>query len=78
MPRRSKVLFLDEIQYWILFGNQGTKVWRGNSEEAHHPRHSVRSQVENFQSVMIQDAVLPAHHGKTPLLTIILPGLFGQ
>uniref|UniRef100_A0A9J8BUH5 Transposase Tc1-like domain-containing protein n=1 Tax=Cyprinus carpio carpio TaxID=630221 RepID=A0A9J8BUH5_CYPCA len=57
----SKVLFSDESEFWISFGNQGHRVWRKGGE-AHSPR-SLKSSVKFPQSVMIWGAMSSAGVG---------------
>ncbi len=56
VAQRSKVLFSDESQFCISFGNQGPRVWR-KSGEAQHPRY-LKSSVKFPQSVMIWAAII--------------------
>ncbi len=57
----SKVLFSDESKFFILFGNQGPRVWRKGGE-AHSPS-CLKSRVKFSQSVMIWDAKSSARFG---------------
>ncbi len=57
----SKVLFSDESKFWILFENQGTRVWRKGGE-AHSPS-CLKSSVKFPQSVMIWGAMSSAGVG---------------
>ncbi len=57
----SKVLFSDESQFWISFGNQGPRVWR-KSGEAQNPC-CLKSSVKFPQSVMIWAAMSSASVG---------------
>ncbi len=57
----SKVMFSDEIQFCISFGNQGPRVWRKRGE-AQNPR-CLRSSVKFPQSVMVWGAMSSAGVG---------------
>ncbi len=57
----SKVLFIDEIKFFISFGNQGPRVWRKRGE-ARRPS-CLKSSVKFPQSVMIWGAMLSAGVG---------------
>ncbi len=57
----SKVIFSDESQFCISFGNQGTRVWR-KRREAQNP-HFLRSSVKFPQSVMVWGAMSSAGVG---------------
>ncbi len=57
----SKVMFADESQFCISFGNQGPRVWRKRGE-AQNPR-CLRSSVKFPQSVMVWGAMSSAGVG---------------
>ncbi len=67
----SKVLFSDESQFCISFGNQGPRVWR-KSGEAQHPC-CLKSSVKFPQSVMIWGAETSAGIGPLCFTKSMLP-----
>ncbi len=74
----SKVLFSDESNFCISFGNQGPRVWRKGGE-AHSPS-CLKSSVKFPQSVMIWGAMSSAGVGplcflKTNVTTPVYQGI---
>ncbi len=77
----SKVIFSDESQFCISFGNQGPRVWRKGGE-AHIPS-CLKCSVKFPQSVMIWGAMSSAGVGplcflKTNVTAFRLPIIFGS